>query len=93
MAGPLEWLNRIGLAASSSELGGVFYHVVCRRIDTVLIPLSRGYLSLGPPGKTVLMTTTGARSGKPRKAAVAFTWLGDEMVVIASKGGIIIQGF
>jgi len=33
------------------------------------------------------MTTTGARSGKARKAAVAFTWLGEEMVVVASKGG------
>lgn len=87
MAGPLELLGRFGLAASSSRLGGIFYHVVCRRIDSVLIPLSRGRLTLGPPGSTVLMTTTGARSGKARKAAVAFTWLGEEMVVIASKGG------
>ena len=87
MSGPLELLGRLGLAASSSRMGGIFYHVVCRRIDTVLIPLSRGRLSLGPPGSTVLITTTGARSGKARKAAVAFTWLGEEMVVIASKGG------
>lgn len=80
-------LNRLGLAASSSRLGGIFYHVVCRRIDSVLIPLSGGRLTLGPPGKTVLLTTTGARTGKSRKAAVAFTWLGEEMVVTASKGG------
>jgi deazaflavin-dependent oxidoreductase (nitroreductase family) len=87
MPDPLAFLNRIGLAASSSRFGGIFYHVVCRRIDTLLIPLSGGRLSLGPPGQTVLMTTTGARTGKPRKAVVAFTWLGEEMVVIASKGG------
>jgi deazaflavin-dependent oxidoreductase (nitroreductase family) len=83
----LSGLNRAGLAASSSKIGGIFYHVVCRRIDSILIPLSHGRLSLGPPGRTVLLTTTGARSGRPRKAAVAFCWQGDDMIVIASKGG------
>ena len=83
----LESLSRIGIAASSSKLGGIFYHVVCRRIDSVLIPLTDGRLALGPPGQTVLLTTTGARSGAPRNAAVAFGWEGDDMVVIASKGG------
>jgi deazaflavin-dependent oxidoreductase (nitroreductase family) len=81
------WLERMGTAASSSKLGGILYHLVCRRIDTVLIPLSKGRLSMGPPGQTVLLTTTGAKSGKPRKASLAFMWEGDDMVIIASKGG------
>jgi deazaflavin-dependent oxidoreductase (nitroreductase family) len=83
----LETLTRLGTAASSSKLGGIFYHVVCRRIDTLLIPLSDGRLAMGPPGQTVLLTTTGARSGRTRHAAVAFLWSGDDMIVIASKGG------
>ena len=87
MSGIAETLERWGTAASSSKIGGILYHVVCRRIDTVLIPLSKGRLSMGPPGNTVLITTTGARSGRPRKASLAFMWQGDEMVVIASKGG------
>ena len=87
MSGLLAWLNQAGTAASSSKLGGQFYHVVCRRIDRVLIPLSKGRLSMGPPGQTVLITTTGARSGKPRIASLAFSWQGDDMVVVASKGG------
>ena len=87
MAGIRERLVELGTAASSSKLGGILYHVVCRRIDTVLIPLSRGRLAMGPPGNTVLITTTGAKSGKPRKASLAFMWHGEEMVVIASKGG------
>jgi deazaflavin-dependent oxidoreductase (nitroreductase family) len=87
MSGVLEWLGRAGTAASSSKLGGIFYHVVCRRIDRVLIPLSGGRLSMGPPGQTVLITTTGARSGKPRKASLAFLWRGEDMVIVASKGG------
>ena len=87
MARILDLLTRIGTAASSTRAGGIFYHVVCRRIDSLLIPLTKGRLALGPPGQTVLLTTTGARTGRPRRAAVAFVWRGDEMVVIASKGG------
>ena len=87
MAGLLEGLNRLGVAASASKWGGVFYHVVCRRLDTVLIPLTKGRLSMGPPGQTVLITTKGAKSGKSRKASLAFMWRGDDLVVIASKGG------
>ena len=82
-----ERLSKMGVAASSSALGGWLYHVVCRRIDTFLIPLSKGRLSMGPPGQTVLLTTTGAKTGRPRKASLAFMWEGDDMVVIASKGG------
>ena len=83
----LDSLQEIGTAASSSKIGGILYHVVCRRIDTVLIPLSKGRLSMGPPGQTVLITTTGAKSGKPRKASLAFMWEGDDMIIVASKGG------
>ena len=87
MAEILKSLSRLGSAASSSKIGGILYHVVCRRIDTVLIPLSKGRLSMGPPGQTVLITTVGARSGTPRKASLAFLWQADDMVIIASKGG------
>ena len=80
-------LSELGVRASSSKLGGIFYSVVCRRIDSVLIPLSRGRLSMGPPGQTVLITTKGARSGVPRRASLAFLWEGDDMVLVASKGG------
>ena len=81
MAGIADTLQRWGTAASSSKLGGILYHIVCRRIDTVLIPLTKGRPSMGPPGNTVLITTTGAKSGKPRKASLAFMWAGDDMVM------------
>lgn len=82
-----ESLSKMGTAASASKIGGILYHVICRRIDTVLIPLSKGRLSMGPPGQTVLITTRGAKSGKLRKASLAFMWQGDDMIIIASKGG------
>ena len=83
----LETLGRVGVAASSSGVGGAFYHHVCRRIDAALIPLTGGRLALGPPGRTVLLTMRGARSGRERKAVVAFGWAGADMIVVASKGG------
>jgi deazaflavin-dependent oxidoreductase (nitroreductase family) len=87
MAHFLDWMSRLGVAASSSKLGGIFYYTVCRRVDSVLIPLTRGRLSMGPPGQTVLVTTTGAKSGRPRKASLAFLFEGDDMIIVASKGG------
>ena len=63
MKSPLQRLNDLGIAASSSKLGGIFYHVVCRRIDSVLIPLSGGRLALGPPGALAPIFAA-ARPGK-----------------------------
>ena len=74
-----EFLSRAGVAASSSKLGGIFYYVVCRRVDEFLIPWSGGRLSMGPPGQTVLVTTTGAKTGKRRNTSLAFLWEGDEI--------------
>jgi deazaflavin-dependent oxidoreductase (nitroreductase family) len=84
MAGMIrQWIHDF----SCSKAGGIFYHVVSRRVDTVLMPLSGAKLSMGPPGRTALITTTGARTGKARKTSLAFLWQGDDMVVVASKGG------
>lgn len=87
MAGIREALGRAGTAASSSAIGGWLYHMVCRRIDTVLIPATKGRLAMGPPGRTLLLRTKGAKTGKSRTASLAFMWRGEDMVVIASKGG------
>lgn len=83
----LSGLRKLVHDFSCSKAGGIFYYVVCRRVDQLLMPLSGGRLSMGPPGRTALITTTGARSGKSRQASLAFIWRGDDMVVIASKGG------
>src|SRR5262249_8566442 len=80
-------LTRLGTAAASSKLGGIVYHHDSPRLDTVLSPVTRARFSMGPPGNTVLITTTGAKSGKKRRASLAFLWDGDDMIIIASKGG------
>ena len=39
------------------------------------------------PNRLILLTTTGAKSGQPRTAPVAYSTDGDRLVIIASKGG------
>lgn len=39
------------------------------------------------PNPLLLLTTTGARSGQPRTAPVAYSTDGDRLVIVASKGG------
>ena len=80
------WLERHGEALAGSKLGGIVYHRVCCPIDRVLIPLTSGRVSLGP-ADTLLLTTRGARTGKRRFAALAFVRAGDDLAIIASKGG------
>src|SRR5215472_6957002 len=40
------------------------------------------------PNQLILLTTTGAKSGQPRIAPVAYSKDGDRLVVLASKGGM-----
>lgn len=45
----------------------------------------RGYIWNGVP--TLLLTTKGRQSGEPRTIAIIYTPVGDNYVIIASKGG------
>jgi deazaflavin-dependent oxidoreductase (nitroreductase family) len=60
-------------------------------IDRRLLAWTRGRLSstLGTAfsGHVALLTTTGARSGRPRVVPVAVTPVGDDVVLVAFRGG------
>ncbi len=63
---------------------------VLSRIDPFLMRLSRGRVfSSRPLGLlTILLTTTGARSGQSRQVALLAFEDGDDLFVIASRGGM-----
>ena len=82
----MSWLERAGLAFASSRLGGWVYDKLCRRLDRVLLAVSGGRLSTGP-AQTLLLRTRGARSGRARSVPLAYVTRGDDLVLIASKGG------
>lgn len=82
----MSWVERVGTSFAASRVGGWLYDKVCRRIDKVLLPLSKGRLSTGP-AQTLLLRTQGARSGAPRSVPLAYVSCGDDLILIASKGG------
>jgi len=60
---------------------------VGRRIDPALMRLSGGRLKSSIMAPTVLLKHTGAKSGKQRETPIGYFTDGDDVVLIASKGG------
>jgi deazaflavin-dependent oxidoreductase (nitroreductase family) len=57
------------------------------KIDPPLMRISGGRLKSTLSGPTVLLTHTGAKTGKTRRNPLAYFTVGEEVVLIASKGG------
>ena len=57
------------------------------RIDPFLMRVSGGRVKTTLSGPTVVLTHRGARSGRERKTPLAYFTQGDDVVLIASKGG------
>ncbi len=60
---------------------------VGNRIDPVLMKASGGRLKTTVSAPTVLLTHTGARSGKQRTTPLTYFTDGEDVVLIASRGG------
>lgn len=68
--------------------GVLAVHVVTP-IDRAVIKASRGRLSMnGPESPTMLLTTTGRKSGKQRTVPVAYVRDGDKVVAVSSNVGL-----
>ncbi len=89
--GPLSGYERLALAVAGSRAGAWLYLHVFTRVDRLLLRASAGRLStaLGTRLRhhVVLLTTTGARSGLPRTVPLLALLEGDDVVLVASKGG------
>ena len=57
------------------------------KVDPLLMKLSGGRLKSTVNAPTVLLTHTGARSGRKRTTPLAYFTDGDDVVLIASRGG------
>jgi deazaflavin-dependent oxidoreductase (nitroreductase family) len=60
---------------------------VGQRVDPHLIRATRGRVRIGIAAPTVLLTHIGAKSGKRRTTPLLYFTDGDDIVLIASKGG------
>jgi deazaflavin-dependent oxidoreductase (nitroreductase family) len=64
-----------------------FSRNVLWHLDPLLLRATGGRFSLGPGTPTLLLETTGARTGQPRAHAVIYFNDGDDLIVVASKFG------
>jgi deazaflavin-dependent oxidoreductase (nitroreductase family) len=78
---------RQGERFASSKLGAWYFINVAMRVDRVLLPVSRGRLSMGFGQQVGLLETIGAKSGEPRRIPLLYLRDGNHVVLVASKGG------
>jgi len=88
----MSWYDRTAVWFASSRPGAWFFVNVAMRLDRVLIPFTRGRLSSCVGSRyhqqhLLLLTTTGAKSGRARTVALLYFRDGRNLVLIGSKGG------
>ena len=83
----VRWWQRPAMPLASSRLGGWFFVRVAPAIDRLLMRLSRGRLSLTVGFPTLILTTTGAKTGLPRSTPLIFLPQGEQLLIVASNGG------
>lgn len=81
------WWDRLGVSVVSSKPGASVLSRVMHRIDRPLLRLTRGRLSFAAGYPVLLLTTTGAKSGKPRTLPLLYVEWEDGIAVIASRFG------
>jgi deazaflavin-dependent oxidoreductase (nitroreductase family) len=80
-------LERVLENFAASKAGGWFYVNVANKIDTPLLRMSNGRISLSVGQQVLLLTARGAKSGKRRAAPLLYMLDGDRIVLIASNAG------
>ncbi len=83
----MRWWNRPLVPFIASRAGAWLYVNVMPHIDRPLVRLSRGRLATAPGEPVLLLTTTGAKTGRSRTVPLLYVEHGDDVVLIASKGG------
>lgn len=84
----LNWWRRIWAPILSTPLGAAVARYGVQPIDRLLLPLTRGRMSISALlYPTLMLTTTGARSGQPRTVPLIFLPHGEQIILIASNFG------
>jgi deazaflavin-dependent oxidoreductase (nitroreductase family) len=80
-------LHRHGERFVASRAGAWWYIHGATRIDRVLLPLTRGRVSVSIGEQVGMLETTGAKSGRRRRTPLLYVLDGNHVVLIASRGG------
>ena len=83
----LSGIERLGERFAQSKPGSWFYINVAMRVDRVLLPLSRGRMSISVGQQVGMLESVGAKSGEVRRTPLLFIRDGNHVILIASMGG------
>ena len=83
----MNWLDRTLEKFASSRLGAWLFVHVFSYVDRPLLKLSKGRFSIAVGRNIALLITTGARTGKRRSTPLLYVVDGDNIILVASKGG------
>jgi deazaflavin-dependent oxidoreductase (nitroreductase family) len=79
--------RRVGHGIAASRPGGWLAIHVANPIDSVLLPLSRGRLSISLVRPVGILESVGAKSGQRRRTPLVYVPDGENVVLVASKSG------
>lgn len=83
----LSWWERSLERIASTRPGGWFYVSIATWLDRGLLRISRGRVSCVLTWPSLLLTTTGARTGRTHTVPLLYLADGERLILIASNGG------
>ena len=81
------WYDKLTVRIVSSAPGASFFRKVTHRIDTPLLRLTGGRFSFARDLPVLLLTTTGAKSGRTRTVPLLYIETDDAIAIIGSRFG------
>lgn len=84
---PQPWWRRPLIALAQSKASSWWFINVGRRIDPYLLRATKGRVSSVVGAPVLLATMRGAKTGKQRSLPLVYATDGDDILLVASKGG------
>jgi deazaflavin-dependent oxidoreductase (nitroreductase family) len=88
MVQQLSPMKRLATKLASSRAGSLYIMAVSSKIDPLLLKKTDGRWSTMVGQPVLLLKHTGAKSGEPRETPLVYALDGDNIILIASKGGM-----
>jgi deazaflavin-dependent oxidoreductase (nitroreductase family) len=82
-----SWLDRLVVSVVSSRPGASIFRRTMHLVDRPLLRLTRGRLSFASGYPVLLLTTTGAKSGRSRTIPLLYVEWGDGIAIIGTRFG------
>ncbi|HYF26817.1 MAG TPA: nitroreductase/quinone reductase family protein [Baekduia sp.] len=80
-------LEKAAQAFAQTKLGSTLFTTVFPAIDRKVMPLTRGKVRMSLHFPSLVLHCRGAKSGEPREVPLLYTPRGEQLILVASRGG------